>query len=173
MNLKSCLFLLLVLMVSTIGFASAADGDITRVSPVQNISISEGDSQVFSISVANTDPANLTYTIKWYVDGIEKQSTSTNTTSDTYTLVTDSTDAGTQTVNATSTGGSASPVSWTVTISNQLFLAVGEVISATVGIFSSIIDLVVGIVPVIVTLSVVSLVTGIFGAIVLAIRKGL
>ena len=167
-----CLFVLLVLL-STAGFASAADGDITRVSPDQNISISEGDSQVFSISIANTDPANLTYTIKWYVDGVEKQSTTTNSTSDTYTFDTGSTDAGTRIVNATSTGGTATPVSWTVTIANKLFLAVGEVISATVGIIPSIVNLIVGIVPIMIALSLVSLLTGIFGAIILAIRKGI
>lgn len=166
------LFVLLVLL-STAGFASAADGDITRVSPDQNISISEGDSQVFSISIANTDPANLTYTIKWYVDGVEKQSTATNATSDTYTFDTGSTDAGTKTVNATSTGGTASPVSWTVTIANKMFLAVGEVISATVGLVPAIVNLIVGIVPIIITLSLVALLTGIFAAIVHAIRSGL
>jgi hypothetical protein len=167
-----CLFVLLVLL-STAGFASAADGDITRVSPDQNISISEGDSQVFSISIANTDPANLTYTIKWYVDGVEKQSTTTNSTSNSYTFDTGSSDAGTRTVNATSTGGTATPVSWTVTIANKLFLAVGEVISATVGIVPGIVNLIIGIVPIIITLSLVSLLTGIFGAIIYAIRKGI
>jgi hypothetical protein len=130
-----CLFVLLVLL-STAGFASAADGDITRVSPDQNISISEGDSQVFSISIANTDPANLTYTIKWYVDDVEKQST-------------------------------------TVSIGNKLFLAVSEVVSATVGIVPGIVNLIIGIVPIIITLSLVSLLTGIFGAIIYAIRKGI
>ena len=172
MKVYLCLFLLLALVAST-GFASAADGDIARVSPTQNISISEGDSQTFSVSVANSDPANLTYTIKWYVDGVEKQSTTTNSTSDTYTFDTGSSDAGTRTVNATSTGGTATPVSWTVTIGNKLFLAVGEVISATVGIIPSIVNLIVGIVPIMIALSLVSLLTGIFGAIILAIRKGI
>jgi len=166
------LFLLLAI-VSSAGFASAADGDITRVSPDQNISISEGDSQTFSVSIANSDPANLSYTIKWYVDGVKKQSTTTNSTSDSYTFDTGSSDAGTRTVNATSTGGSATPVSWTVTVGNKLFLAVGEVISATVGIIPGLVNLIIGIVPIMIALSLVSLLTGIFAAIIYAIRKGI
>jgi len=167
-----CLLLLLA-MVSSAGFASAADGDITRVSPDQNISISEGDSQVFSISIANTDPANLTYTIKWYVDDVEKQSTTTNSTSDSYTFDTGSSDAGTRTVNATSTGGTATPILWTVTVGDKLFLAVSEVISATVGIIPGLVNLIIGIVPIMIALSLVSLLTGIFAAIIYAIRKGI
>lgn len=53
------------------------------------------------------------------------------------------------------------------------FTGISEVITATVSILPDIIDLVVGIVPVMVTLAVVSLITGIFGAIIYAIRGGL
>lgn len=166
------LFVLLVLL-STVGFASAADGDITRVSPDQNVSLTEGDSQAFSVTIENSDPANLTYTIKWYVDDVEKQSTTTNLTSDSYTFDTGSSDAGTRTVNATSTGGTATPISWTVTVGDKLFLAVGEVISATVGIIPALVNLIIGIVPIMIALSLVSLLTGIFAAIIYAIRKGI
>ena len=144
MNIRSYV-LLFVVLISLIGLGSAADdGNITRVSPVENISISEGDSQIFSILVNNTDPTNQTYTIKWYVDGIEKQSTTTNATSDTYTLVTDSSDSGIQTITATSSGAASDPISWTVSISNIMFLGISEVIIATIGILSGIISLIVG-----------------------------
>lgn len=53
------------------------------------------------------------------------------------------------------------------------FTGISEVITATVGILPDIVDLVVGIVPVLVTLAVVGLITGIFSAIVIAIRGGL
>lgn len=53
------------------------------------------------------------------------------------------------------------------------FTGISDVIEATVGILPDIVDLVVGIVPVLVTLAVVGLITGIFSAIVIAIRGGL
>lgn len=168
------LIVLLLVMACMIGVGSAADGDASRSDPsALNVSIDEPNSQIFTATIANSDPANLTYSILWYQDSVLMQTTpATNATSDTWTFEGGSQTSGLYNITAI-TNASGTQATWNMTVNNKLFSGISEVVTSTVGILPDIVDLVVGIVPVLITLAIIGLITGIFSAIVLAIRGGL
>lgn len=168
------LIVLLLVMACMIGVGSAADGDVSRSDPsTANFSIDEPNSQIFTATIANSDPTNLTYSILWYQDTVLMQTTpATNATSDTWTFVGGSQTSGLYNITAI-TNASGTQATWNMTVNNKLFSGISEVVTSTVGILPDIVDLVVGIVPVLITLAIIGLITGIFSAIVLAIRGGL
>jgi hypothetical protein len=95
-----------------------------------------------------------------------------NLTYDTYTFVGGSGTSGLYNITAIS-NASGTAATWNMTVNNKIFAGISEVIVATVGILPDVVDLVVGIVPVLVTLAIVGLITGIFAGIILAIKGGL
>lgn len=167
-------FTFLLVMVCMIGVGSAADGDASRGDPSDaNFSIDEPNSQTFNATIANADPTNKTYSVLWYQDSVLVQtSAADNLTYDTWTFVGSSATSGLYNITAI-TNATGTQAQWNMTVNNKIFSGISEVIVATVGILPDIVSLVVGIVPVLVTLAVVGLITGIFAAIVLAIKGGL
>lgn len=157
-----------------IGVGSAADGDASRGDPSDaNFSIDEPNSQTFNVTIANSDPTNLTYSVLWYQDSVLVQTTAAmNLTYDTWTFEGGSQTSGLYNITAI-TNASGTQAQWNMTVNNQIFSGIEEVITSTVGILPDVVDLVVGIVPVLITLAIIGLITGIFSAIVLAIRGGL
>ena len=168
------LFTILFIMACMMGVGSAADGDVSRGTPSDaNFSIDEPNSQTFNATIEMAVPAGNDTIIYWYQDGVLKQTTTkTNGTSDTWTFVGSSATDGLYNITAASNRTSVT-AQWNMTVNNKIFAGISEVIVATVGILPDVVDLVVGIVPVLVTLAIVGLITGIFAGIILAIRKGM
>jgi hypothetical protein len=168
------LFTILFIMACMIGVGSAADGDASRGDPsAANFSIDEPNSQTFNATIANADPTNKTFSVLWYKDSVLVQtSPADNLTYDTYTFVGGSATAGLYNITAI-TNASGTTAQWNMTVNNKIFSGITEVIVATVGILPDVVDLVVGIVPVLVTLAIVGLITGIFAGIILAIKRGM
>ena len=168
------LFTILFVIACMMGVGSAADGDASRGDPsAANFSIDEPNSQTFNATIANADPTNKTFSVLWYKDSVLVQtSPADNLTYDTYTFVGGSATSGVYNITAIS-NASGTSATWSLTVNNQLFAGITEVVTATVGILPGIVDLVVGIVPVLITLALIGLITGIFGGIILAIKGGL
>lgn len=169
------LFTILFVMACMIGVGSATDGDASRGDPsAANFSIDEPDSQTFNATIANSDPTNKTFSVLWYLDSVlVHTSADHNQTYDTgYTFAGTSRTAGLYNITAI-TNASGTSAQWNMTVNNKIFSGISEVIVATVGILPDIVDLVVGIVPVLVTLAIIGLITGIFAGIILAVRGGL
>lgn len=169
------LFTILFVMACMIGVVSAADGDASRGDPsAANFSIDEPDSQTFNATIANSDPTNKSYSVLWYLDSVlVHTSAAHNQTYDTgYTFAGTSGTAGLYNITAI-TNASGTQATWNMTVNNKIFSGISEVIVATVGILPDIVNLVVGIVPVLVTLAIIGLITGVFAGIILVIRRGL
>ena len=168
------LFTILFVMAYMVGVGSAADGDASRGDPsAANVSINEPNSQTFNATIANADPTNKTFSVLWYKDSVLVQtSPADNLTYDTYTFVGGSATSGTYNITAVS-NASGTLATWSLTVNNKIFSGISEVIVATVGILPDVVDLVVGIVPVLITLAIIGLITGIFAGIILAIRRGM
>jgi len=168
------LFTILFVMACMVGVGSAADGDASRGDPsAANFSIDEPKSQTFNATIANADPTNKTFSVLWYKDSVLVQtSPADNLTYDTYTFVGGSATTGLYNITAI-TNASGTQAQWNMTVNNKIFSGISEVIIATVGILPDVVDLVVGIVPVLITLAIIGLITGIFAGIILAIRGGL
>lgn len=167
-------FTFLLVMICMIGVGSAADGDVSRGTPsAANFSIDEPNSQTFNATIAMAIPADNDTIIYWYQDSVLKQTTTkTNGTYDTWTFVGSSATEGTYNITAASNRTSVQ-AQWNMTVNNKIFSGITEVIVATVGILPSVVNLVVGIVPVLITLAIIGLITGIFAGIILAIKGGL
>jgi len=174
MNTPVKLLILLFVMACMMGVVSAADGDASRGDPsAANFSIDEPNSQTFNATIANADPTNKTFSVLWYKDSVLVQTSPTdNLTYDTYTFMGSSATAGLYNITAI-TNASGAQAQWNMTVNNKIFSGISEVIIATVGILPGVVDLVVGIVPVLVTLAIIGLITGIFAGIILAVKGGL
>lgn len=167
-------FTFLLVMACMIGVGAAADGDVTITTPATaNFSIDEPNSQTFTAAIEMAIPGNNDTIIYWYQDSVLKQTTTkTNGTSDTWTFEGGAATSGLYNITAKS-NRTAVQAQWNMTVNNKIFAGITDVMTATVAILPDIVDLVVGIVPVLVTLAVVGLITGIFAAIVIAIRGGM
>lgn len=168
------LFTILFVIACMVGVGSAADGDASRGDPsAANFSIDEPNSQTFNATIEMAIPAGNNTIIYWYQDGVLKQTTTKiNGTYDTWTFVGGSGTSGLYNITAANNRTSVS-ATWNMTVNNKIFSGITEVIVATVGILPDVVDLVVGIVPVLITLAIVGLITGIFAGIILAIKRGM
>ncbi len=137
------LFTILFVMACMMGVGSAADGDASRGDPsAANFSIDEPNSQTFNATIANADPTNKTFSVLWYKDSVLVQtSPADNLTYDTYTFVGGSATSGLYNITAIS-NASGTSANWNMTVNNQLFAGITEVVTATVGILPGIVSLV-------------------------------
>ena len=149
----------MVALACLIGGAFAAEGDLAIATPAaSDFAIDEPDSQIFTLTITNTDPTNQTFNVTWYQDSVLQQTTmNTNATSDTWTFEGSAATAGVY--NITAFSNNSDTANWTMTVNNKIFAGITEVVSATVGILPDIASIVIGVIPVLVTLMVVGLIT--------------
>lgn len=168
------IFSALLILGMCISGALAAEGDVTRNSPSDaTVAITEPADQAFTVTIANTDPTNQTYIISWYRNGslVQTDAATNSTTSATYTFVGGADMAGSY--NITAISNTSSQAVWTLNVADFTFAGIQDILEETISVFTFIVSLVIGIVPILVVLSVVGLITGIFAAIVFAIKDGL
>lgn len=172
-SISKCLVFLVIASILLPVVALAADGDVVRNSPsAATVAITEPADQAFSVTITNSDPTNLSYIITWYQNGtIVQTDPATNlTTSATFTFVGGADTAGVY--NITAISNTTNQTSWTLTITDFMFAGVQDVLEETISTFTYIVNLVVGIVPVLVVMAVVGLVFGIFTAIATTLKRG-